>query len=119
MNGLPEHRTHAPTACDSSRAPSHSVQVDPTSEGFRDATHVALDPSCSGSGIVQRGAAHAAADGGLAESFDREGVGGGQDARLHHLAAMQEEDHCATSSHIRVHACASQLNSLRLDVRPL
>lgn len=50
---------------------------------------IGLDPSCSGSGIVQRGTAHAAADGGVAEEEDDDAKAGREATREHSLATMQ------------------------------
>ncbi|KAL1522973.1 hypothetical protein AB1Y20_017936 [Prymnesium parvum] len=56
------------------------LQLDPQSEEMRGVESVLLDPSCSGSGIVERGAAHGAAE----HPSPSDGA-----ARLSALAAMQ------------------------------
>lgn len=63
------------------------LSIDPHADAFARARVVALDPSCSGSGIVERGSAHAALEG---EEAEAEGItAAGGESRLHSLAAMQ------------------------------
>jgi len=57
--------------------------IDPTQPPYRDVTAVQLDPTCSGSGMVERASFGLAADGHSAAE------GGGRSERLHALAAMQ------------------------------